>query len=236
MTLALATSAFLLGLAGGPHCAVMCGALQAGVAHRATTRATQRAALWLQLGRLIGYAAAGALVTASVSALSSMGSGTPLLKPIWSIFQVSALAFGVALLATGRVPVWLSRLTLRRSQPQPQPNNAVRFMRRAPSGLKAAGAGACWAVMPCGLLQSALIVAALSNTALQGAGVMSAFAIGTSISLFAVTSAWGFAGAAAPRWARPTLSVRLAGALLAASSTFALLHGLGSALPEIFCV
>ena len=232
------TSALLLGLAGGPHCAVMCGALQAGVARRSTPRATTQALVSLHLGRLVGYTAAGALVAVSVSALSSLGSTSSWLRPVWTMLQVAAVAFGCTLMVTGSVPAWVSGLRWPRAPAQAlTPAVAtVQLPGRLPSALKAAGAGACWAAMPCGLLQSALIVAALANTAAQGAGVMGAFAVGTSVSLLLVGSAWARLGRSGLRWARVNLSVRLAGALLAVSSAFALFHGLGSALDQILCL
>ncbi|HWH81046.1 MAG TPA: sulfite exporter TauE/SafE family protein [Burkholderiaceae bacterium] len=229
----LTTSALLLGLAGGPHCALMCGALQAGVARRPSPAATRRALVSLHVGRLIGYSAAGALVAASVSALSRIGAASPVLTPVWTMLQVAALAFGLVLMATGMVPAWLSRLKWRRA-PAHAPGT-VQFLPRA-SNLKAAGAGACWAAIPCGLLQSALIVAALADTAAQGAGVMGAFAVGTAVSLLIVSSAWSRLAVFGPRLARTTLSVRLAGGLLAASSAFALSRGLGAALQGALCL
>ncbi len=45
---ALAATALLMGLAGGPHCAAMCGAAQAGL----TAQGGARAVVALQLGRL----------------------------------------------------------------------------------------------------------------------------------------------------------------------------------------
>ena len=68
MNATLAGSALLLGLAGSPHCAVMCGALQA-TAVRRLGGSSLRSAIGLQAGRLLGYAAGGALVAASASAI-----------------------------------------------------------------------------------------------------------------------------------------------------------------------
>lgn len=235
MSLALTASALLLGLAGGPHCAVMCGALQAGIVHRPTPAATRRAMAALQIGRLIGYSAAGAVVAASVSALSTLGAASPVLRPVWTLLQVGALVFGLALIVTGKVPSWLSRSRWRRGTTPPG-TSTVRFIDQVPSGLKAAGAGACWAAIPCGLLQSALIVAALAGTAAQGAGVMFAFAVGSAASLLVASTAWTFVRASRRGGSRATLSVRLAGALLSASAAFALFHGLGSALQQMLCL
>ncbi len=232
MSLALAASALLLGLAGGPHCAVMCGALQAGIAHRPTPRAAFYTMAALQAGRLVGYTAAGAVVATTVSALSTLGTASAALRPVWTMLQVAALMFGVALLVGGRVPRWVSSLRWRRARFGPAAAT-VRFTDRLPSSVKAAGAGACWAAMPCGLLQSALIVAALANTAAEGAGVMLAFAAGSAVSLLVVSVAWMPLGVAHGRRAGATLSMRLAGALLSASAAFALFHGMSAALQQL---
>jgi sulfite exporter TauE/SafE len=77
--------------------------------------------------------------------------------------------------------------------------------------------------MPCGLLYSALLVAALSPGPWQGAGVMLLFALGSSVSLLAGPWLWRLLGRARPSsgaWA-----VRLAGAALLAMSVWALWMG-----------
>ena len=45
------------------------------------------------------------------------------------------------------------------------------------------GVGVLWAFMPCGLLYSALMVAALTGNALDGALTMACFALGSGVSL-----------------------------------------------------
>ena len=47
-----------------------------------------------------------------------------------------------------------------------------------------------WALLPCGLLYSALVVAALAGSVLGGAAVMAAFAIGTSVTMTAAPWVW----------------------------------------------
>jgi sulfite exporter TauE/SafE len=150
------------------------------------------------------------------------------------VLQAAAFAFGIALLWTGRVPAWLAAFG--RTPPRALASSSVRFMSRVPPTVRAAGVGVCWAAMPCGLLQSALLVAALGNDAVQGAAVMASFAAGTSVSLWLVSSAWSRLRGSGLRWARLTLPVRLAGGLLAASSAFALVHGLGSAIDQVLCL
>jgi len=47
-----------------------------------------------------------------------------------------------------------------------------------------------WALMPCGLLYSALMVAALSGSSVDGALTMALFALGSSVSLWAAPWLW----------------------------------------------
>lgn len=261
MDLALIASALMMGLAGGPHCAAMCGAAYAGIARQggaaagaggtmaagATTAAgAMHAMLALHLGRLASYTAAGALVAASVAGLSSLGAAAPVLKPAWTLLHVGAAALGLWLLATGRAPAWLAgagRHGSRLLEASAQASTAarpLRFVARIPATARAGAIGACWGAMPCGLLQSALIVAALASGPLPGAAVMAVFALGSALSLWLAPVLWlrlqrqplGRSGAAA----RSTLAVRLAGALLVVASAFALSHGLRAAIDQALCL
>ena len=82
--------------------------------------------------------------------------------------------------------------------------------------------GGLWALLPCGLLYSALLVAALAGSAAGGAMVMALFALGTSVAMLAGPWLWlrlrgSPANPGSGQW-----GVRLAGAALAASSAWAL--------------
>ena len=82
--------------------------------------------------------------------------------------------------------------------------------------------GVGWALMPCGLLYSALLVASLSASAWQGAAVMAAFATGTMVSL--VAAPWLLLRLQAARsggW-----GMRLAGLALVLTSGWALWMGI----------
>jgi sulfite exporter TauE/SafE len=82
--------------------------------------------------------------------------------------------------------------------------------------------GVAWSLLPCGLLYSALLVAALSANPAQGAGVMALFAVGSGLSLMAGPWLWlRLRGPGSGQWA-----IRLAGAALLASSAWALWMGL----------
>ena len=78
-----------------------------------------------------------------------------------------------------------------------------------------ASAGALWAFMPCGLLYSALLVAALSGGPLQGAWTMALFAVGQRSLLVAAP---GLAvGTAASGFTAGDWGTRISGALSAVS-------------------
>jgi len=233
MDSALVVSALLMGLAGGPHCAAMCGAAQAGVAGSGGRSQAASGLLALQAGRLLGYSVGGAVVAASVASFGALQAAAPWLRPVWTLVHVAAIALGIWLLWHGAAPAWLSRLG--RRTPAPADVQPMRWVPRlGPTG-RAGLVGACWIALPCGLLQSALLVAALASGPLQGASVMAAFAIASGASLWLGPQLWRRLGRRAGTDRAASASVRLAGALLAGASLFALWHGLGSAIEQALC-
>ena len=221
MDQALLLSAVLMGLAGTPHCLAMCGAACAAAGPGF------RGQLPLHLGRLVAYSAAGALAAASVGSLAALGQAVAGLRPIWMMVHMAALMLGFYLLWQGRQPAWMERLGRTRSQ-LPRGQGSWQTIK---GPVRSAGIGLAWVAWPCGLLQSALLVAALANTPWRGALVMAGFAGASAAGLALGPSLWwrltggraGAAGAAALSGARP---VRWAGAALAAASAWALGHGL----------
>jgi sulfite exporter TauE/SafE len=223
MDFALVVSALLLGLAGVPHCAAMCGAACVAVGAAAGSGPT----IAFQLARLASYAAVGAVAAASVSTLGRLGEITPVLKPVWIAVQVAALGLGLFLLWRGVQPRWVSELSvlggLRADSASAQTITWSPARRSARAGL----AGLAWAAWPCGLLQSALVVAALANHAAAGAAVMAAFALSSSPGLLAgpwllrSAARLGRDGDVMQRWL-----TRAAGVLLVTASAWALGHGL----------
>lgn len=220
MDLALVLSAFLLGLAGTPHCAAMCGAPCAAIVGTDGFDARARA-LGFHLARVAGYATAGGLLAAGVNLLSLAGSAAPLVRPLWMMLHMAALALGLWLLVTARQPAFMTRLGRTRA---PAPAAAGGGWQVVQTPWTAAAAGAAWVAWPCGLLQSALVIAALGNTAATGAATMAAFALASAGGLQAAP--WiagrlaGMSGAVAA-WA-----VRIAGLALAVGSGWALGHDL----------
>jgi len=199
-----------MGLVGGPHCIAMCGAACAGIGQAAGTRSTS--AMWtFQLGRVVGYSGLGALAAASVQGLGWLTVQSSALRPVWSMFHVAVIVLGLLLMWNAQQPVWMEQ--------------AGKALWRKVRGLvsnKGAGAplliGAVWTFLPCGLLYSALLVAALAGGPLEGAMVMALFAMGTSVSMMLGPWLWlRLRGNRNGDW-----GVRLAGLALAMSSGWAL--------------
>lgn len=219
MDAALLASALALGLAGSPHCVAMCAAPCAA----ATGGGGPGRQVAFHLARMAGYAAAGALAAASVNSLGALGTVSPMFKPLWSGLHVAALVLGLWLAWTGRQPAWLEGMG--RRSPAASGRGSWRVV-RGPG--RAAVSGALWVAWPCGLLQSAVLVAALANTPWMGAAVMAAFAGATGVGLTVAPWLWrrisspGGLGSIAVA----TAGVRLAGVLLAASSGWVLTHGM----------
>jgi sulfite exporter TauE/SafE len=86
-----------------------------------------------------------------------------------------------------------------------------------------------WALMPCGLLYSALLVAALTGSALQGGLAMALFALGSGLSLWLAPWLLLRLHAQANRWRRDW-GTRLAGLLLAGAAGWALWMDVASRL------
>lgn len=214
MQTSMAITALFMGLVGGPHCVAMCGAACAGIGRAAGARSTT-ALVSFQASRLLGYALFGALAAGSVQTLGWFGSHTTVLRPIWTMFHVAALLLGAVLLWQARQPAWMESLgqgVWRKARPV-----LGRLGARAPVVL-----GVGWALMPCGLLYSALLVASLSANAVEGATLMALFALGTSVSLTA--GPWlllRLRGARSGAW-----GIRLAGLVLAITSAWAIWMGI----------
>lgn len=219
MQTTLIVTGLLMGIAGGPHCVAMCGAACAGIG-RASNGGNTRSMWMFQAGRVLGYSALGAMVAASMQGLGWLSVHSAALRPVWTLFHVAAAMLGLMLLWRARQPVWLEAGA-----------RAVWLkVRSATASWRAGGAshalplvlGALWSLLPCGLLYSALLVAALTSSMLEGAAVMALFALGSSVSLMAGPWLWlRLRKQGSGQWA-----IRLAGLALLATSLWALWMGL----------
>ncbi len=240
MDAALITSAALLGLAGMPHCAAMCAAPCAA----ATAGQGRAGTLAFQLARVVSYGLAGAVVASSVGALAAWAQVAPALRPLWTMVHAGALALGLWLLWQGRQPAWMGRWgrvpaasdarpvvfrpvgAVAGSGPGVAAGAPLQPGTRQPAPWRALAAGALWAAWPCGLLQSALLVAALTGGAAAGASAMALFAVSSSAGLLLGPWAWrrwltGPGAARRERWL-----ARMGGGMLVAASAWALFHDL----------
>jgi uncharacterized protein len=226
----LAFSALLMGLAGSVHCVAMCGAASAAAVRTCGGQRLGWNWAGFHLGRLLGYAAAGAVGAASVAVLARLGTWSPALRPLWVMAHMLALGLGLWLLWQGRQPAWLDRL----GRDGGHQINAASLgapqsgWHRMVGPGRAAAVGSVWFAWPCGLLQSALMVAALANTPLRGAAVMAVFALASSLALGVGPLLWvRWLGRGSHREGRLTVMVvRVSGAALALASTWALGHDL----------
>lgn len=225
MDLALIFSAFMLGLAGTPHCAAMCGAPCAAVVGRGGTGSAS-ASVVFHLARVAGYAAAGGLAAAGLGVMAMAGQAAPIVRPLWALLHMAALGLGLWLLLTGRQPAFMTRIGRGRTPAMAgEPVGAGGGRWQAVSTpWTAAAAGAAWVAWPCGLLQSALVVAALANSPPAGAAAMAAFGMASAAGLQAAP----WVAARLGRWggASASLAVRVAGGALAIGSGWALGHDL----------
>ena len=214
MQSSLALTALMMGLVGGPHCVAMCGAACAGIVQAAGPH-KNAAMLTFQLGRIVGYALLGGLAAASLQGLGWLTVQSAALRPVWSLFHVAALVLSLVLLVQARQPVWLEDTA-----------RAVWARARSFAGKRGGGApmvlGVLWALLPCGLLYSALLVAALAGNAVGGVVVMVLFAAGTSVTMVAGPWLWLRLRGSPVTPGSGQWGVRLAGAALAASSGWAL--------------
>ncbi len=214
MQTSLALTALIMGLAGGPHCVAMCGAAGAGMGQVAGAN-QNRALLSFQIGRWLGYSLMGGLAALSVQALGWLTVESAALRPVWSMLHVAAVVLGLLLIWQAKQPVWLD-------QSAQQLWAKIRRLNAHWGKIAPMVVGVLWALMPCGLLYSALMVAALTGNVLDGALTMACFALGSGVSLGLAPwlllklktlgdGAWG---------------IRLAGLALACTSGWALWMGL----------
>ena len=236
----LLLTAFLMGLAGGPHCLLMCGPTCLGLSQMLKpSGALAKGASGLTLfhiGRLLGYASLGGVMGASLQGLGWLASHSAVFQPVWSLLHVAAAVLGLLLFFKAEQPAWLSdqaQVLWRRVSRSK--GETVRSW--GPQGLLVLGL--VWTFLPCGLLYSALSVAALSSNAWDGGLVMLAFAVGSTTVLVSGPWVWqrlyppGQQGTIALLQPKPvgafqmqTWGMRMAGLSLTALSTWSLWQAL----------
>lgn len=245
---ALASTVFFMGLAGGTHCLTMCaapcGALTGAGQRKAGLAPGEQAVQWqphgsaalagvvlrrtviFHVGRLIGYGMAGALAAYAMDRLAWLSGHSMALRPLWTLTHVAVMGWGLAMLAQARQPAWVEAAG-RRLWRVTQPVVA------RPGGLLLAGMA--WALLPCGLLYTALMTAALSGGLLAGALCMVLFGLGSGLWLVAGPWVWLRLRSGLPGNAQEW-GARLAGLVLCVLGGWALWMNLVHGQPAPWCV
>ncbi len=176
---ALALAVFTASLIGSPHCVGMCGpfALLVATPSNQQSTAARRALLAYHAGRLVGYAALGALAAAVGAALDVGGT-------LIGLQQVAAMTAGGLMILFGMVallrlrgvgalhfqaPQWLQQMLAR----------AHRLAAALHPTHRGATVGLLTVLLPCGWLYAFVITAAGTANVLYGALLMAVFWIGT---------------------------------------------------------
>jgi len=209
-------AAWLSGLFGGLHCLAMCGGIATGFAAPASSGRAFAHALLLNLGRIGGYALAGAVVGGFGGGLLRVARLPELALGLRALVGLVLLLTAARLLFPGRLQ-GLGRIGAR----------AWQAMRPAREALIPAGGparplvlGLFWGWLPCGLSTTLLMAAWLEASAWHGALLMLAFGLGTLPLMTGLS--WSGARLARPlaqaRWRRvAAVLIALAGLLTLAA-------------------
>ncbi len=213
-------AALLAGLLGSAHCVGMCGPLAAlpqfaGQPTNRPPRPLQRT-LSYNAGRLLSYTLMGAIVGGVGQTI-----GNALQISTWALILRTAL--GAALVLIG-LQLLLPRL---RSNPLTRLGEKVgahlwrqlapiaQRLRRSQTPFQLLGLGVLWGWLPCGLVYSLLLMAAVAGSSTGGALTMLGFGLGTLPAMVGI----GLAGGRLANWKQHTLRP-VAGALLMISGVW----------------
>lgn len=212
-------AAALVGLAGGVHCASMCGGVVTALSMAdgariiplhpvpASTGARLGRLLAYNLGRITTYVLLGAVVGTLGSAAMLLQQVAPIERLLFAAAHVFMIAIGLFLM--GMLPA-LSKIESagyfiwRRIQP---------FMTRvlpATNLPRATGLGLLWGFVPCGMVYTMLLTALLSGSTGNGALVMLVFGLGTLPNLIGL----GLLASAGKRMLQVRAWRRVAGAVV----------------------
>jgi hypothetical protein len=176
-----AAAATLAGLAGSGHCLAMCGGMAGALGMRAGQSAKNAAqriynASLYHVGRLGGYALAGGLC-------GLIGSSTQWLQHGSQWMSVLRVAGGILILLVA------ARIALRWNLLGGLERLGARFwillrplaarQVTASGPLSSLTLGLLWGWLPCGLVYSMLLFAAMSQSATAGAAILFAYGVGT---------------------------------------------------------
>jgi hypothetical protein len=215
-------AAFLAGLLGSTHCVAMCGGIAAALGSTARSRGPWQPLLY-QLGRIASYATAGAVVGAA-----GVAAGFGFEVSRWSaILRLVSAAVIIVIgldisLGSGARSRWLRAPERWGALLWRGISLAARMRLPASPAMRALALGLLWGWLPCGLVYSVLIVAALAGGAGAGALTMICFGLGT----LPVVTGLSYAGTRLP--GPQGTAARLAGAALVACGLWSAIAPLAS--------
>ena len=183
-------AAWLLGLAAGGHCVLMCGGISTALG-MATSRNIDGK---LRMSLLIDYQA-GRTTSYSIAGLLLGGA----LGGVVRVLNVSGVR--LSLRALSAAALFLAAFAVLRRRPLPGLGMGARlWIQLAPLGRKllpfrtlprALGFGMIWGWMPCGAVYMVLTLATLQSDALRAAATMAAFGVGTAPAMLVMTAGGG---------------------------------------------
>ena len=200
-------STFFMGMMGGPHCIAMCGAPCAVISTQGSRQIWQ-----FHLGRILGYGILGGVAAYSVNNLAWLSNQTMSIHPLWTFFHGIIFVWGFVMLLYAKQPQWIDHIG------ESSWNTIQKLSKTLRSNFLL---GMLWSFMPCGLLYSALLVAALTLNILNGTISMMFFAAGTSISLIVSPIIW-LKIKNGKLWLNETQGMRIAGMLLMIAASWAI--------------
>ena len=212
-------AAFVVGLAGGAHCAGMCGGIVGalcGSPDDADRAAPARCLLAYNAGRITSYACAGALAGALGQA-GLLTRAAPLLQPL--MFALASLMLVVLGLHLAGVVSVLRRTEAAGAWLWRGIAPWTRRLLPVTSLPRAFGLGALWGWLPCGMVYAMLLTALALGSAWQGAAVLLAFGLGTVPNLLGIGLLWR----QFRQWRRAGMPRVLAGCGVAAFGVYGLI-------------
>ncbi len=178
-------AAFLSGLLGGLHCVAMCGGIATGLGSAVGKgRPSLSAAVFINAGRVAGYALAGAAVGLAGAGLVQIARTALLQGVLRALLGVVIVLLALRLLDVGRRFAVLHRVgggIWRRLAP------LQRRLLPAATPPRQFALGMLWGWMPCGLSSTVLLAAWLQADALGAVLVMTSFGLGTLLLMLPLT-------------------------------------------------
>lgn len=171
--------AFIAGLFGSTHCIAMCGAIVILFENEGDGREKRRQFLHrisYNTGRLGFYMLLGTVAGATGALLNKVAGVNAGLMILRALAAILVIAIGLNLMFNWNITRFLEQSGAglwRKLSP------LLRHFLPVSTPGRALGAGFLWGALPCGLVYSAVAMAATSGTALGGSLVMLAFWLGT---------------------------------------------------------